>query len=177
MHEENIIFSKQRIAWLDIAKGFGILFIVWGHVLRTGHFRIYLYAFNVALFFFLLGYTFKYGTSLKEFLKKRFVRTMVPYYIWATISIIIFLLMGKFLSFDITNASMSLWKNLIGMFYANSRTIYMRWNLPLWFIPCMNLTLVMAWVIEYMLQRLTEIGEKVRIVVCVVFAFIGITMQ
>lgn len=85
--------------------------------------------------------------------------------------------MGKFLSFDITYASMSLWKNLIGMFYANSRTIYMRWNLPLWFIPCMNLTLVMAWVIEYMLQRLTEIGEKVRIVVCVVFAFIGITMQ
>lgn len=73
------------------------------------------------------------------------------------------------LSFDITNASMSLWKNLIGMFYANSRTIYMRWNLPLWFIPCMNLTLVMVWVIEYVLHRLTEIGEKVRIVVCVVF--------
>ena len=35
----------------------------------------------------------------------------------------------------------------------------------------MNLTLVMAWVIEYMLQRLTEIEENVRIVVCVVFAF------
>lgn len=35
----------------------------------------------------------------------------------------------------------------------------------------------MAWVIEYMLQGLTEIGEKVRIVVRVVFAFIGITMQ
>lgn len=115
----------------------------------------------MALFFFLLGYTFKYGTLLKEFFKKRFLRTMVPYYIWATISIIIFLLMGKFLSFDITNASTSLWKNLLGMVYANSRTIYMRWNLPLWFIPCMNLTLVMAWVIEYVLQRLAEIGEKV----------------
>lgn len=157
--------------------GLGVFFIVWGHVLRTGHFRIYLYAFNVTLFFFLLGYTFKYGASLKEFLKKRFFRTMIPYYIWAIVSIMIFLLMGKFLPFDITYASMSLWKNLIGMFYANSRTIYMRWNLPLWFIPCMNLTLVIAWVIEYMLQRLTEIGEKVRIVVCVVFAFIEITMQ
>ncbi len=89
MGKDNII-SKQRIAWLDIAKGFGIIFIVWGHVLRTGHFRTYLYAFNVALFFFLLGYTFKYGTLLKEFFKKRFLRTMVPYYIWATISIIIF---------------------------------------------------------------------------------------
>ena len=180
MREKNIIISKQtnkRISWLDLAKGLGIFFIVWGHVLRTGHFRIYLYAFNVALFFFLLGYTFKYGASLKEFLKKRFFRTMIPYYIWATVSIIIFLLMGKFLSFDITNASMSLWKNLIGMLYANSRTIYMRWNLPLWFIPCMNLTLVMVWLIEHILQKLVKSGKKARIVICTLFAFIGVAMQ
>ena len=72
MCEKSIIISKQRIAWLDIAKGFGIFFIVWGHVLRTGHFRTYLYAFNVALFFFLLGYTFKYGASLKEFFEETF---------------------------------------------------------------------------------------------------------
>ncbi|WP_431189658.1 acyltransferase family protein [Agathobacter rectalis] len=72
--------------------GLGVFFIVWGHVLRTGHFRIYLYAFNVTLFFFLLGYTFKYGASLKEFLKKRFFRTMIPYYIWAIVSIMTFLL-------------------------------------------------------------------------------------
>ena len=115
--------------------------------------------------------------SFKEFLKKRFLRTMVPYYIWATISIIIFLLMSKFLSFDITNASTSLWENLLGMVYANSRTIYMRWNLPLWFIPCMNLTLVIVWLIEYGLQRLAETREKARTVVCLLFAFIGITMQ
>ena len=177
MCEKSIIISKQRIAWLDIAKGFGIFFIVWGHVLRTGHFRTYLYAFNVALFFFLLGYTFKYGASLKEFLKKRFFRTMIPYYIWAIASIIIFLLMGRFLSFDITNASMSLWKNLIGMLYANSRTIYMRWNLPLWFIPCMNLTLVMVWLIEHLLLRQVKSEKRARIGICMLFAFIGVEMK
>lgn len=180
MGKDNIISkqaSKQRIAWLDIAKGLGILFIVWGHVLRIGHFRIYLYAFNVALFFFLLGYTFKYDSTLKEFLKKRFVRTMVPYYIWASISIIIFLLMGKFLSFDITNASVSLWKNLVGMLYANSRTIYMRWNLPLWFIPCMDLTLAMVWLVEYILQGQVRTNKNARMIVCVVFASVGLIMQ
>lgn len=60
----------------------------------------------MTLFFFLLGYTFKYGASLKEFLKKRFFRTMIPYYIWAIVSIMIFSLMGEFLPFDITYASM-----------------------------------------------------------------------
>ena len=58
MCEKNIIINKQaskRITWLDVAKGFGIFFIVWGHVLRTGHFRIYLYAFNVTLFSFYLA--------------------------------------------------------------------------------------------------------------------------
>ena len=136
-----------------------------------------MYAFNVTLFFFLLGYTFKYGMSLKDFLKKRFFRTMIPYYIWASISIMIFLLMGKYLSFDITNASMSLWKNLLGMFYANSRTIYMRWNLPLWFIPCMNLTLIMVWLIEHSPQRHVKSGKKARIVICMLVTFIGVKMQ
>ena len=32
--------------------------------------------------------------------------------------------MSKLPSFDITNASMPLWKNLVGRLYANSRTIY-----------------------------------------------------
>ena len=181
MTEGNIISRKQaskRISWLDVAKGLGIFFIVWGHVLRTGHFRIYLYAFNVTLFFFLLGYTFKYGGSLMEFFKKRFLRTMVPYYIWAVISIIIFISMRKFLAFDVTNASMSLWKNLVGMIYANSRTIYMRWNLPLWFIPCMNLTLVMVWLLECIKQkRIKTSEEKVRIGVCLFLAIAGLIMQ
>lgn len=168
---------SKRISWIDVAKGLGIFFIVWGHVLRTGHFRIYLYTFNVTIFFFLLGYTFKNNVSLKMLFKKRFLKTMIPYYIWAVLSIMIFLLMAKFLSFEVTNASMSLWKNLVGMFYANSRTIYMRWNLPLWFIPCMNLTLVIIWLIENMNQKLIKISsEKFRVGVCFVFATVGIIM-
>lgn len=67
---------------------------------------MYLYTFNVTLFFFLLGYTFKCDESLKEFFKKRFLRTMIPYYIWSVVSILIFLLMGKYVSFDVSNASM-----------------------------------------------------------------------
>ena len=170
--------ASKRISWLDVAKGFGILFIVWGHVLRSGQFRMYLYTFNVTLFFFLLGYTFKCDESLKEFFKKRFLRTMIPYYIWSVVSILIFLLMGKYVSFDVSNASMSLWKNLIGMLYANSRTIYMRWNLPLWFIPCMNLTLVLVWLLERVRQDTVKTNRvKCRAVFCLILILVGLVIQ
>ena len=139
---------------------------------------MYLYTFNVTLFFFLLGYTFKCDESLKEFFKKRFLRTMIPYYIWSVVSILIFLLMGKYVSFDVSNASMSLWKNLIGMLYANSRTIYMRWNLPLWFIPCMNLTLVLVWLLERVRQDTVKTNRvKCRAVFCLILILVGLVIQ
>lgn len=175
-------FARSAIEGKDIVlhtRGlFGILFIVWGHVLRSGQFRMYLYTFNVTLFFFLLGYTFKCDESLKEFFKKRFLRTMIPYYIWSVVSILIFLLMGKYVSFDVSNASMSLWKNLIGMLYANSRTIYMRWNLPLWFIPCMNLTLVLVWLLERVRQDTVKTNRvKCRAVFCLILILVGLVIQ
>lgn len=169
--------KKVRIFWLDIAKGIGIFFIVWGHVLKTGQFRIYLYAFNVTLFFFLLGYTFKYSQSLKIYLKKRFVKTMIPYYIWSGISITIFLIMGKVVSTDYSEASTSLYKNLLGMLYGNSRTIYMKWNQPLWFIPCMNLTLIMVWLFEDIkVKKGTLDSVKFKGIISFIFLSIGLLM-
>lgn len=170
--------EQRRIPWIDVAKGIGIFFIVWGHVLKTGHLRVYLYAFNVTLFFFMLGYTFKYNCSLKDYVKLRFIRTMIPYYIWAIVSIMIFLVIGRFVPLDYSEASTSLWKNLVGMIYGNSRTIYMKWNQPLWFIPCMNLTLIIVWMIEFTKRKYAKCESiKFRISVCLLFLIAGIVMR
>ena len=169
----------ERISWIDVAKGIGIIVIVYGHVLKSGHIRVYLYAFNVVLFFFLLGYTFKCSSSLKKFIKVRFKRTMIPYYVWSVISIMIFLVLAKFVSYDSSEASMSLWKNLLGMLYGNSRTIYMKWNQPLWFIPCMNVTLIVVWLIEKI--RIKKFPKLVitffRLLICIGFSIAGVLMQ
>ena len=147
-------------------------------MLKTGHMRVYLYAFNVTLFFFLLGYTFKYDDSLKNYVRVRFRRTMIPYYIWGIISIAIFLALGRFISYDSSEASMSIWKNLLGMLYGNSRTAYMKWNQPLWFIPCMNVTLVMVWIIETLQKKCAKFeSDSFRILMCLCFTVLGILMQ
>lgn len=169
--------AAKRIPWIDVAKGIGILAIVWGHVLRTGNFRTYLYAFNVPLFFILMGYTFKGNGALLAFVKKKFRQTMIPYYIWSTLSILIFILMVRVVSLDTSEASTSLVKNVLGMLYANSRTIYMKWNLPLWFIPCMNSVLVCVFLIEKMLSKIQTGKNGWRIAVVVIFAVAGLALQ
>lgn len=70
--------QKQRLLWLDIAKGIAILLIIMGHTV-TGTTQRLIYSFHVPLFLVLAGYTF----SLKEetflaSLKKDFKRLIVP---------------------------------------------------------------------------------------------------
>ena len=44
------IKMKQRAGYLDIAKGIGILLVVWAHA--RGPFSTYIYQFHMPLFFF-----------------------------------------------------------------------------------------------------------------------------
>ncbi len=168
--------QNLRIPWIDVAKGIGIILIVWGHVLRTGSFRTYLYAFNVPIFFLLIGYTLKCDIKPLDFIKKRFMQTMIPYYIWSLFSIFIFLLMLKFITLDTSEASTSIVKNVLGMLYANSRTIYMKWNIPLWFIPCMNIVSICVFLIEKLLDKVRKWKNMGRIMAIVVFATIGLLL-
>lgn len=181
MDFQKSVFSGQesgRIRWLDVGKGFGIFFIAWGHVLRTGRLRTFIYGFHVVLFFILLGYTFKYTDSFLCWIKKRFVKTMIPYYIWSCFSIVLYLALARFISIDGDDYSTSIWKNFAGMLYANSRTGYMKWNQPLWFIPCMNLTLSFVWLAEHILNRLKSKGIWVgRYFIVITFAVLGLLFE
>lgn len=43
--------SNERIKWIDIAKGLGIYFIVFGHISPSSAISKYIYSFHVPLFF------------------------------------------------------------------------------------------------------------------------------
>lgn len=60
----------DRVAWIDIAKGYGILSIMAGHV-GIGKAGLLLYSFHVPLFFFLSGYVFKIGGDFVALSEKR----------------------------------------------------------------------------------------------------------
>ena len=75
----------ERIVWIDIAKGIGIILVVLGHVnyvsdIDYNIIRV-VYMFHMPLFFFLSGYLYKKNTDTKGFVKNKFQQLMVPYFV------------------------------------------------------------------------------------------------
>lgn len=91
----NCAGSHKRIAWIDVSKGFGIYFIVLGHLLISGTLRKWIFAFHVPFFFFLSGLTFNVSQPFFTFLKKKFFSIMLPYYFFSILSIGIYDVMVK----------------------------------------------------------------------------------
>lgn len=68
----------NRIAWIDVAKGIGILLVVFGH-LHIGLAVGIIYTFHMPLFFFLSGYVHRIQRGYASFFQKRSIHLLVPY--------------------------------------------------------------------------------------------------
>lgn len=73
MTEQNVE-TKQRIDWVDCAKGIAILLVVFSHTIGANFMeetlRGVIFSFHMPLFFILSSMTFKLSTDGNEFLKK-----------------------------------------------------------------------------------------------------------
>ena len=74
--------GKNRIEWIDTAKGYGIIFVFLGHI-GFGRFGNWIYSFHLPLFFFLSGYVFKSGLGVTDFIKKKARSMLLPYILLA----------------------------------------------------------------------------------------------
>lgn len=79
---ENSVAQKKRIAWVDIAKGFTILTVIWSHTLTFGSLpRNLIFCFHMPLFFILSGFTLKPAKDFEDLVnrtKKDFARLILP---------------------------------------------------------------------------------------------------
>lgn len=75
--------GRNRIGWVDAAKGLAILLVIVGHTVESGTFtRNIIFSFHIPLFFLLSGYTFRPSANWADFfyrVKKDAVRLLVPY--------------------------------------------------------------------------------------------------
>lgn len=161
--------AKQRVAWLDIAKAITILLVVFGHTLRGGTAQKIVYSFHVATFFLLSGMTCK-TDKLNTRIKNDFLRIMVPYYCFSIVSIIIFWFLGDFAAghFQL-NVNTSVWHNLAGMLYGCPINNYLKYNLPLWFLPCLFVTKMLY----YALCRLCKENQLTVFLYSLLLAVLG----
>lgn len=76
--------DNQRIDFVDVLRGIGILFMILGHIGFGEKANIYLHAFHMPLFFFVSGWfyhTLPADTSM--FIKKKAQSLLIPYYFFA----------------------------------------------------------------------------------------------
>lgn len=140
----------NRVVWVDLLRGMAVFAIVLGHTLRNAT-AVYpwLYCFHVPLCVMVSGIVF--SRSIKPFGKylfDKFMRLMIPYYVFALVSIFLYEIMGSWMEDAVDGGySVSLFQNLYGMVYANAGNGLMRWNMPLWYIPMIFVVYVLAqWV-------------------------------
>ena len=124
--------SKERINWIDQARGFAIFMVVYGHTFPF--IEKYIYTFHVPLFFCIAGFFHSKNNSL-TIIKIRFKQLIVPYFIWSILLYFLWVFVTRFYG-DSANLSLSPIKNMIGVFYAQGGREYMDWGIPLWFLPC-----------------------------------------
>lgn len=86
--------SNKRDKSIDIAKGIGIIAVVWGHVGQSCPCKNEIFLFHMPLFFLLSGYLFKdEGLTFMIMLKKKVQSYLVPYIVFFTIILLLFILL------------------------------------------------------------------------------------
>ena len=122
----------QRDASIDIAKGIGIILVVFGHTFQIYSVTNYVYAFHMPLFFLLSGYTFNVQKHLQDkwgFLRKNLLRLMIPYFGVAILSYILYVYTAPILSLPEITANNAAFGILSG------NGINLPFNDVLWFLP------------------------------------------
>ena len=79
---------KNRVKYIDIARGIAILCIILGHLGNATINRI-VYTFHVPIFFLITGYFMSDKMSTREFCQKK-IRTLILPYVYTCILMILF---------------------------------------------------------------------------------------
>lgn len=78
----------KRIEWIDMAKGYGIICVILGHY-EIPYIEDVIYSFHIPMFILLSGVFFSTKKNLKEFIKSKIQKIIIPY-IFLCIPMIIF---------------------------------------------------------------------------------------
>jgi fucose 4-O-acetylase-like acetyltransferase len=145
--------NGERVEYIDIARGIGILLVALAHAdvsLFSPYLHRLIYSFHMPLFFFLSGYFFNPGIPLWELLKKRFNTILKPYLV--TI-VLIYIVSLSFTNMRFATVLGRIAKSLYATGY------YIDW-VQLWFLPSLFVTSLFA----YLFYRAILIRIKNRYV-------------
>ena len=146
--------SKLTTApWADTVRGFAMVLIIFGHTIGycdgLRQLSEYLSSFYVPLFFVISGYLFTHNPqeNLLSFMKRKALRILVPYYVFALISLVPFYLFSGEIQGILSShqdIDTPFFHGLFNILYASGHNGGLAQNSPLWFLPCYYTVIVLA---------------------------------
>ncbi len=152
--------KKERVQWVDVAKGIGIFLIYLGHFGESaGRSTPFVFTFHVALFFFLSGCMnyYDHEERIIPYIIKRFKMIMLPFFTFSFIALILYSIMNSSSIMDIYNM-------IINIFMGDIRNTFIPAG-SLWFLSCL-------FVIEIIFKLLKATKSKLLILDCCILLFI-----
>lgn len=164
------IAKKQRIAWIDIAKGFTILTVIWGHTLAAGSaLRNVIFSFHMPLFFILSGFTLKPAKDAEDLVsrtKKDFLRLIVPVILMLVIASILHVI------FFNSSATVESYQLLYKLFWANG--LPLEAGMPSMGMPWFLVALFMS---KFLLRLFSLLFKKDFELIGIFCGFVGMTLS
>ena len=155
----------KRVGYVDIAKGIGIVLVVMGHndfALISPFAHKLIYSFHMPMFFFMSGMFFKPDISFWLFVRQRFKKVLIPFFV--TILFLYFTSIS-FTKVSILEASRRLLKAL----YGNGH--YLDW-VQLWFLPHLFIVSLFAYLFVHAIRQ-THLF-RVRWAILIVLYVVGV---
>ena len=93
--------QSTRIGYIDVFRGFGILFMIMGHIGYGNEFDTFIHAFHMPMFFWISGYLFNHKTkeeiSFRSIVKRKTKSLLLPYFIFGITHYLLWII-GKLLT-------------------------------------------------------------------------------
>lgn len=134
--------QKERVYWVDQAKALGLFVVMLVHGPIPYFMEYYLRSFSMPRFFIIAGLFVTLSQPLFQFLKSKFFRLMIPYFVFSMVSYIIWLGFREFSTSP--DAQVSPLTALMWIFYGNGGGNMVH-NRPLWFLPALFSTLMLVY--------------------------------
>ena len=170
--------SKERIEWIDIAKGVGIIYVMFSHI-QLIFFGKNILSFFIPLFFILSGYTFSLRNNInfKSFIKKIFKSLIIPYISMTIILYLIYLCkIIVNLQLNIKTVILPILGSIYSRYYiydihavsSNVRLLFIN-NEALWFLPCLFISEV---ILYFIINQNNKKSKYLILILCILIGYL-----
>lgn len=147
--------TKQRIEFIDLAKGACILLVVMGHLVPAFNENLtFVFCFRMPLYFCLSGLFYKDYGGLQNLTIKKANKIFIPFITWYFISYAIYYL-GRI----VTHSQIDAQYHILDIFTTNDI-----FNLPIWFLLCLFWSSILFTLIKRMAKNEMQTGIGILIV-------------